>query len=145
VKRVPSSSSRKKAPLVSLPPPPPRLHTKTNGRGRNGRTDVRSSRVLCWVHTTFRVPYECPSEASHGRSGGLAPQEGSHTKTEEQDESYEAPANTVNQRLCEKCTLLKYYFRMLPDPKDMLVSHRTSWGILPQTPVFSLRSARCHR
>jgi hypothetical protein len=29
-------------------------------------------------------------------------------------------------------------------PKDLLVSHRTSWGILPQTPVFSLRSARCH-
>ena len=26
----------------------------------------------------------------------------------------------------------------------VLVSHRTSWGILPQTPVFSLRSARCH-
>jgi hypothetical protein len=25
-----------------------------------------------------------------------------------------------------------------------LVSHRASWGILPQTPVFSLRSARCH-
>jgi hypothetical protein len=24
----------------------------------------------------------------------------------------------------------------------MLVSHRTSWGTLPQTPVFSLRSAR---
>jgi hypothetical protein len=24
------------------------------------------------------------------------------------------------------------------------VGHRTSWGILPQTPVFSLRSARCH-
>jgi hypothetical protein len=23
-------------------------------------------------------------------------------------------------------------------------SHRSSWGILPQTPVFSLRSARCH-
>jgi hypothetical protein len=22
-------------------------------------------------------------------------------------------------------------------------SHRSSWGILPQTPVFSLRSARC--
>jgi hypothetical protein len=31
-----------------------------------------------------------------------------------------------------------------PGPKDLLVSHRTSWGILPQTPVFSLRSARCH-
>jgi hypothetical protein len=31
-----------------------------------------------------------------------------------------------------------------PRPKDLLVSHRTSWGILPQTPVFSLRSARCH-
>jgi hypothetical protein len=30
-----------------------------------------------------------------------------------------------------------------PGPKDLLVSHRTSWGILPQTPVFSLRSARC--
>jgi hypothetical protein len=29
--------------------------------------------------------------------------------------------------------------------KDLLASHRTSWGILPQTPVFSLRSARCHR
>jgi hypothetical protein len=27
----------------------------------------------------------------------------------------------------------------------VLVSYRTSWGILPQTPVFSLRSARCHR
>jgi hypothetical protein len=26
----------------------------------------------------------------------------------------------------------------------LLVSHRTSWGILPQTPVFSLRSSRCH-
>jgi hypothetical protein len=24
------------------------------------------------------------------------------------------------------------------------ISHRTSWGILPQTPVFSLRSAHCH-
>jgi hypothetical protein len=32
----------------------------------------------------------------------------------------------------------------LPGPTDLLVSHRTSWGILPQTPVFSLRSARCH-
>src|SRR5277367_543429 len=29
-------------------------------------------------------------------------------------------------------------------PKDLVLSHRTSWGILPQTPVFSLRSARCH-
>jgi hypothetical protein len=28
-------------------------------------------------------------------------------------------------------------------PKDLLVGHRISWGILPQTPVFSLRSARC--
>jgi hypothetical protein len=26
-------------------------------------------------------------------------------------------------------------------PKDLLVGYRTSWGILPQTPVFSLRSA----
>jgi hypothetical protein len=25
-----------------------------------------------------------------------------------------------------------------------LISHRASWGILPQTPVFSLRSARCY-
>jgi hypothetical protein len=25
-----------------------------------------------------------------------------------------------------------------------VVSHRTSWGILSQTPVFSLRSAHCH-
>jgi hypothetical protein len=31
-----------------------------------------------------------------------------------------------------------------PGPKDLLASHRTSWGILPKTPVFSLRSARCH-
>jgi hypothetical protein len=30
-----------------------------------------------------------------------------------------------------------------PGPKDMLVSHRISWGIL-QTPVFSLRSTRGH-
>jgi hypothetical protein len=30
-----------------------------------------------------------------------------------------------------------------PGPKDLLVCHRTSWGILPQTPVFSLLSARC--
>jgi hypothetical protein len=30
-----------------------------------------------------------------------------------------------------------------PGPKDLLVCYRTSWGILPQTPVFSLRSARC--
>ena len=29
-------------------------------------------------------------------------------------------------------------------PTDLLACHRTSWGILPQTPVFSLRSARCH-
>jgi hypothetical protein len=29
------------------------------------------------------------------------------------------------------------------DAKDLLVPHRTSWGILPQTPVFSLRSACC--
>jgi hypothetical protein len=28
--------------------------------------------------------------------------------------------------------------------EGVLVSHRASWGILPQTPVFSLRSARCH-
>jgi hypothetical protein len=28
-----------------------------------------------------------------------------------------------------------------PGPSHLLVSHRTSWGILPQTPVFSLRSA----
>jgi hypothetical protein len=31
-----------------------------------------------------------------------------------------------------------------PGPNDLLVRHRASWGILPQTPVFSLRSARCH-
>ena len=31
----------------------------------------------------------------------------------------------------------------IPRPKDLLVSHRTSWGILPQSPVFSLRSAHC--
>ena len=31
-----------------------------------------------------------------------------------------------------------------PGPKDLVLSHRASWGILPQTPVFSLRSARCH-
>jgi hypothetical protein len=31
---------------------------------------------------------------------------------------------------------------ILTGPKDLLVGHRTSWGILPQTPVFSLRSAR---
>jgi hypothetical protein len=31
-----------------------------------------------------------------------------------------------------------------PGPKDLLVTHRASWGILPHTPVFSLRSARCH-
>jgi hypothetical protein len=32
----------------------------------------------------------------------------------------------------------------LPSPSNLLVSHRTSRGILPRTPVFSLRSARCH-
>jgi hypothetical protein len=31
-----------------------------------------------------------------------------------------------------------------PGPNDPLVRHRASWGILPQTPVFSLRSARRH-
>jgi hypothetical protein len=31
-----------------------------------------------------------------------------------------------------------------PGPKDLLVSSRASWGILPQTTVFSLRSARRH-
>jgi hypothetical protein len=30
-----------------------------------------------------------------------------------------------------------------PGPKDLLVSHRTSWGVLPQTLVFSLRSRPC--
>jgi hypothetical protein len=29
-----------------------------------------------------------------------------------------------------------------PGQKDLLVTHRTSWGILPQTPVFSLRSVK---
>jgi hypothetical protein len=29
--------------------------------------------------------------------------------------------------------------------QDLLVSHRTSWGILPQTPLFTLCSARWHR
>jgi hypothetical protein len=28
-------------------------------------------------------------------------------------------------------------------PKDLTVSHRTSWGILPKIPVFSPCSARC--
>jgi hypothetical protein len=27
-------------------------------------------------------------------------------------------------------------------PNELVVGHRTSWGILPQTPVFSLRPAR---
>jgi hypothetical protein len=31
----------------------------------------------------------------------------------------------------------------LPAPSDLFVCHRTSWGILPQTPVLSLRSACC--
>jgi hypothetical protein len=30
-------------------------------------------------------------------------------------------------------------------PMDLLVGRRTSWGILPQAPVFSLRSASCRR
>jgi hypothetical protein len=34
-------------------------------------------------------------------------------------------------------------FGVWKGPKDLLVSHRASWGILPQTLVFSLRSARC--
>jgi hypothetical protein len=33
-------------------------------------------------------------------------------------------------------------FGVWTGPKDLLVGHRTSWGILPQTPVFSLRSTR---
>jgi hypothetical protein len=28
-------------------------------------------------------------------------------------------------------------------PKGLMVGHRISWGILSQTPVFSLRSVRC--
>jgi hypothetical protein len=35
-------------------------------------------------------------------------------------------------------------FRLSLLSYDLLISHRTSWGILPQTPVFSLRSARGH-
>ena len=31
-----------------------------------------------------------------------------------------------------------------PGPYLLVISHRNSWGILPQTPVFSLRSAWCH-
>jgi hypothetical protein len=31
---------------------------------------------------------------------------------------------------------------MTPQGADLLVTQRASWGILPQTPVFSLRSAR---
>jgi hypothetical protein len=36
-------------------------------------------------------------------------------------------------------------FGVWAGPEGLLVGHRTSWGILPQTPVFSLRSARCRR
>jgi hypothetical protein len=38
--------------------------------------------------------------------------------------------------------LCSSFFGVWTAPKDLLVGHRTSWGILPQTPVFSLRSAR---
>jgi hypothetical protein len=35
------------------------------------------------------------------------------------------------------------YGALWTGPKDLLVGHRTSWWILPQTPVFSLCSAIC--
>jgi hypothetical protein len=48
---------------------------------------------------------------------------------------------------CEECSSEAGPGGFLQEKKAQTgpkVRHRTSWGILPQTPVFSLRSARCH-
>jgi hypothetical protein len=47
----------------------------------------------------------------------------------------QTPELAVRVFVCALNALAEY-----PGPKDLLVNHRTSWGILPQTPVFSLRS-----
>jgi hypothetical protein len=42
-----------------------------------------------------------------------------------------------------RCCVVDLFGVFWTGPKDLLVGHRISWGILLQTPVFSLRSARC--
>jgi hypothetical protein len=44
----------------------------------------------------------------------------------------------------DRLDLRPSWYRTSRSKGPELVSHRASWGILPQTPVFSLRSARCH-
>jgi hypothetical protein len=62
----------------------------------------------------------------------------SHSHTKAKDFLTSPPLLKLHVRRC-RCQLTEH-----PGPNDLSVSYRTSWGILPQTPVFSLRSARCH-
>jgi hypothetical protein len=68
-----------------------------------------------------------PSEARKRGSGGGSPRKHDDLLTGRSDQDAQS---------------IIYYTP--PFRQSLSKSYRTSWGILPQTPVFSLRSARCH-